>query len=108
MEYDAMRQILKTIDEKSESEKANSEVDEAEAPSGWNLIPENVLVKIFKLLPIKDILACSEVSQRWNFIAYDDLLWKTKFQNDFKIEKNIPRKPGEIIGQERVTQYLVT
>lgn len=95
MEYDAMKEILKVMDEKSESENANSGVDEAEASDGWNLIPENVLVKILKLLPVKDILACSEVSQRWNFIAYDDLLWKSKFQNDFKIEKKIPRKPGE-------------
>lgn len=95
MEYDAMKEILKVMDEKSESENANSGVDEAEACDGWNLIPENVLVKILKLLPVKDILACSEVSQRWNFIAYDDLLWKSKFQNDFKIEKKIPRKPGE-------------
>lgn len=95
MEYDAMKEILKVMDEKSESENANSEVGEAEVPPGWNLIPENVLIQVFKLLPVKDILACSEVSQRWNFIAYDDLLWKTKFKNDFKIEKKIPRKPGE-------------
>lgn len=93
MEYDAMKEILKVMDEKSESENANN--DETEAETGWDLIPENVLVKILKHLHVKDILACSEVSQRWNFIATDDLLWKTKFQNDFKIDKKIPRKPGE-------------
>lgn len=103
MEYDAMKEILKVMGEKSESENKDSE---SETEVGWNLIPENVLVKVLKHLPVKDILACSEVSQRWNYIATDDLLWKTKFQNDFKIDKKIPRKPGEIITKHSNLRYI--
>lgn len=87
MEYDDLNEILKVV-RKSESEAA--EISEP----GWSLLPENVLVRIFKYISIKDILACSECCKRWNFISNDSLLWKYKFQTDFKVDNSIPRKPG--------------
>lgn len=95
MEYEDLKQIIKVVKSESEFVKFDSESD-------WTLIPENVLVKILKYLNVKDILACSEVCQRWNFISNDSLLWKFKFQQDFKIEKNIPRKPGKILHKRQL------
>lgn len=86
MEYDDLTEIMKVIEQKSESENNDSE---------WSLAPENILVRIFKYLSVKDILTCSEVCKRWNFVSADSLLWKYKFTHDFKIDKSIPRKPGE-------------
>lgn len=84
MDYDDLSEIMKVID-REESESA-----------GWNNLPENILIKIFKYLTYKEIISCSGCCKRWNTIGIDcDLLWKFKLQNDFKIQKNIPRKPGE-------------
>lgn len=95
MDYDDLKEIIKVIDSSSKSE--SEIVDSEEMNSGWNLIPENVLVKILKHLSVKEILSCSECCQRWNFVSNDSLLWKYKFQQDFKVDKSIPRKPGKII-----------
>lgn len=93
MEYDDLKAILKVMD-KSESEKTNS--SNYYEGTEWSLIPENVLVRIFKYLCAPDILNCGLVCRRWNNLSYDSLLWKFKFQQDFKIQNNIPRKPGEV------------
>jgi F-box-like len=86
MEYDDLKQIIKTMD-KSESELRDDE-------EGWSLIPENILVRIFKQLSVKDILNSSETCKRWNFISNDSILWKYKFTQDFKVDKSTRRKPG--------------
>lgn len=86
MGYDDLTEIIKVMDQKSESENK------------WSLIPENVLIKILKYLSVKDILSCSECCKRWNFVAHDSLLWKEKFLFDYKIDKKIPRKPGNYIA----------
>jgi F-box-like len=92
MEYDDLKQVMKTIDEKVKSESENSDSDDSD---GWSLIPENVLVGVFKYLSIKDLLNSSASCKRWNFISQDTMLWKYKFQTDFKVRKNIARKPGK-------------
>lgn len=94
MEYDDLTEILKVMDRKRKSE--SDTVDAYDDPCGWELIPENVFVRILKYLSPRDILSCSECCKRWNFISNDSLLWRYKFQHDFKVDKNIPRKPGTI------------
>lgn len=96
MEYDDLKQILKVMDKNAKSE-SDEQFDTNFDICGWVSIPENVLVRIFKLIAVKDILSCSETCRRWNFISNDSQLWKFKTQNDFKINKKIPRKPGERI-----------
>lgn len=93
MEYDDMKEIIKWIDEtkKSESEPEDEDDDE----NKWKSIPENLLIQIFKHCKVKTIVDCSATCKRWNFIANDDMLWKLKFMQDFKIDKKIKRKPGE-------------
>lgn len=86
-----MKEIIKWMDgpRKSESEEINEVADM------WTLIPENILINIFKYSKVKDIINSSATCKRWNFIANDEMLWKFKFQQDFKIDKRIQRKPGE-------------
>lgn len=77
--------------------------DTDEVAEGWNLIPENVMIKILKHLSAKEILNCSGCCKRWNFIANDSILWKYKFQQDFKVDKSIKRKPGEPL---KISNYI--
>lgn len=93
MEYEDLKQIIKVV---ADLDKSESETPD-ETQAGWSVIPENVLVRIFKQLRARDILSCSEVCKRWNFISNDSLLWKHKFTSDFKVNKNIPRRPGRVI-----------
>lgn len=95
MEYEDLKEIIKVV-EKSESENSDSDqTDGDDDSSDWSLIPENILVRVLKYLSAREILSCSECCKRWNFISNDSLLWKYKFQQDFKIDKSIPRKPGK-------------
>jgi len=88
MEYDDMHQVLKKL----KSESRQSEIDS----SDWASLPENVLIKIFSLLSARDILNCSECCRRWHFVSRDTLLWRSKFREDFKVEKGIKLKPSEL------------
>lgn len=89
MEYEDLKEIMKVV-------KSESEVDEIDfVDSDWSLIPENVFVSILKYLSVKDIVHVMSACKRWNFIANDSLLWKYKFHHDFRIDKNIHRKPGK-------------
>lgn len=102
MEYDDMKEIVKWMDDTSKSE---SEIND-EVADMWKLIPENVLINIFKYSKVKDILSSSAACKRWNFIANDEMLWKWKFQQDFKIDKRIQRKPGEKENQQHILCFL--
>lgn len=98
MEYDDLAEIMKVVDQESESENKYG---------GWSLIPEDCLVRIFKYLSVKDIVSCSECCKRWNYIGSDSMLWKYKFQRDFKIDKSIPRKPGESLITSSLLQLVL-
>lgn len=95
MEYDDLKEMLKVVTKRRESESETIYDEDYD----WSLIPENVFVRILKTLGVKDILNCSECCKRWNFISNDSLLWKYKFQQDFRVEKNIARKPGKEISR---------
>jgi hypothetical protein len=85
MEYDDLQQIIKKM--KSESESADCDT--------WSFLPENVLTNIFRLLSARDILNCSECCKRWHFVSRDSLLWRSKFREDFKVDRAIRLKPSE-------------
>lgn len=64
--------------------------------SKWCLIPEPVLVDILKDLSAKTILNVGECCRRWNDISKANYLWKMIFQRDFRVDKQIELKPGEL------------
>lgn len=41
-----------------------------------NILPDELLLYIFKLLPLDDILACENVCERWKKLTRDVTLWK--------------------------------
>lgn len=91
---------------KVESPKSENESYE-EIESVWSCIPENVLLKVFGYSDVKEILSCGGCCKRWNSIANDELLWKQKFQNNFKIDKSIPKKPGKEIVQPLTVLFII-
>lgn len=88
MDYECVQEMLKDV--KSESE--NEETDEE---ASWKSLPEHILVKILKLLKPREILNCSEVCKRWYCISRDSQLWKAKFREDFKADKQVKLKPSK-------------
>lgn len=89
MSYDFMPKIPKIKRSESENEEEEEEVHL------WKNLPENILIKIFKLLTAREILNSSEVCKRWNCVSRDSLLWKAKFHQDFKADKQIKLKPSK-------------
>lgn len=61
---------------------------------GWWALPEPALLQIFSRLSVYDLLQASLCCRRWNAIANDDLLWRQKFQENFRASSSIPLKPG--------------
>ena len=55
--------------------------------NGWTILPDPLLVLIFKRLCVKDVLSCSEVCINWSLICQDNLLWKYLFKRDFVTRK---------------------
>lgn len=87
-----MKEIIKKL-------KSESEIDENSKNQfnyDYSLLPENVLIKIFKHLTSREILNASECCRRWQFVSRDSMLWKAKFREDFKVDKEIKIKPSKL------------
>ena len=54
----------------------------------WNVLPDPLLLMIFKRLVVKDVVSCSEVCGNWNAICNDQLLWKHLLVRDLEIKPN--------------------
>lgn len=48
--------------------------DEDEAPI--DILPDELLIEIFKLLPLDELLQCENVCRRWRKVARDAVLWR--------------------------------
>ena len=53
----------------------------------WGILQDPLLLKIFRELTVKDLLACSEVCFDWNRVSQDELLWRYLFERDFLYQK---------------------
>ncbi|XP_030377889.1 F-box/WD repeat-containing protein 5 [Scaptodrosophila lebanonensis] len=90
LEEDANADVDAIIDSGDESESANDDI----LAFGWWAIPEPVLLRIFSQLDVYDVLQASLCCRRWHTVANDDLLWRKKFQEQFRASPSIPLKPG--------------
>ncbi|XP_028654067.1 F-box/LRR-repeat protein 12-like isoform X1 [Erpetoichthys calabaricus] len=43
--------------------------------TGFNTVPENVIIEIFSFLPVRDLLRISRVCKKWRRLVYDKKLW---------------------------------
>ena len=76
--------------------------------SEWIILPDPLLVMIFKKLNLTEVLSCSQVCTNWNTICQDNLLWKHLFKRDFgkrkrkryKRNEEFKLKPGSFIWKE--------
>ncbi|XP_068151561.1 F-box/WD repeat-containing protein 5 [Drosophila tropicalis] len=78
----------------TESESSRSTASSNEYPYGWWALPEPALLKIFNYLGVNDLLQASSTCSRWNDVAHDDLLWRSKFHQQFRASPSIPLKPN--------------
>ncbi|BFF93438.1 F-box/WD repeat-containing protein 5 [Drosophila madeirensis] len=74
---------------------AAADAEEEYTPTdGWWALPEPALLLIFERLNVHDLLQASLCCRRWHSIANDDLLWRQKFQENFRASPSVPLKPG--------------
>ncbi|KAI8064539.1 exocyst complex component Sec10-like protein [Gongronella butleri] len=52
-------------------------------PTRVRVLPPNVLLSIFKQLPLATLATCARVSRRCKVLVYDDEIWDTKLQGMF-------------------------
>lgn len=52
--------------------------------SSWNSLPVELLVEIFRFMPLKDIANASQVCHWWKTVAEDPLIWRAAIAKDFK------------------------
>jgi len=73
---------------------SDNDSDISENDFGWWALPEPALLQIFSRLNAYDLLQAGLCCRRWNSISNDDLLWRQKFQENFRASPSIPLKPG--------------
>ncbi|XP_022229345.2 F-box/WD repeat-containing protein 5 [Drosophila obscura] len=73
---------------------ASADAEEYTPNNGWWALPEPALLMIFERLNVFQLLQASLCCRRWHSIANDDLLWRQKFQENFRASPSIPLKPG--------------
>lgn len=44
--------------------------------SGWNLLPDNLLLSLFSYLDAKSLVTVSEVCWHWAKVSKDNTLWR--------------------------------
>ncbi|KAH7980755.1 hypothetical protein HPB49_018975 [Dermacentor silvarum] len=60
----------------------------------WESLPYSLLLRVLSHLSANDICRCGCVCASWSLAADDELLWRRKFQQDWKIDRNIPVLEG--------------
>ncbi|KAH6947561.1 hypothetical protein HPB50_020020 [Hyalomma asiaticum] len=60
----------------------------------WESLPYPLLLRILSDLSVKDICRCGCVCVSWSLAADDELLWRRKFQRDWKVDRSIPTVEG--------------
>ena len=58
--------------------------------SVWVQAPDDILLKIFSFLPMKDLLNVTQCCQKWYRVANDDILWKSKVLAILPKQNNVP------------------
>ena len=60
-----------------------------------DLLPDNILLDIFKLLPIPSLIQAAYSCRNWYRVAMDNLLWKDLLYRRWRIPRSVPMKPGK-------------
>lgn len=60
----------------------------------WDSLPYPLLLRVLSHLSARDICRCGCVCSSWSLAADDELLWRRKFQEDWKVDPSIPLLEG--------------
>ena len=66
----------------------------------WENVPDTVLFQIMSYLPVRSLLNCSVACNRWNRLAFSDVLWRELLQRTWQIDRAVPMAPGAVSWQE--------
>lgn len=64
-------------------------------------LPDEIIMAIFRYLPLEDIITCENVCQRWKILARDATLWR-------RIVIVYSGKPGQTEVSERILEIIKT
>lgn len=60
----------------------------------WESLPYPLMLNILSHLSAEDICRCGCVCRSWSQAAFDDLLWRSKFQKDWHVDSSIASLGG--------------
>ncbi|CAN7990824.1 unnamed protein product [Ixodes pacificus] len=60
----------------------------------WASLPYPLLLRVFVHLPARDICRCGCVCGSWSEAAGDELLWRRKLRQDWKVDRSVPACDG--------------
>ncbi|XP_070811947.1 F-box/WD repeat-containing protein 5 isoform X1 [Pituophis catenifer annectens] len=58
------------------------------------MLPDSLLVEIFRLLPPSDVVAAGRVCRQWRRVARDEVLWKGLFYRHYGVARHVHRHPA--------------
>ncbi|KAG8141908.1 hypothetical protein E2320_006570 [Naja naja] len=58
------------------------------------MLPDSLLVEIFRHLPPAGVLAAGRVCRQWRRVARDEVLWKGLFYRHYGVARHVPRHPA--------------
>ncbi|XP_070614483.1 F-box/WD repeat-containing protein 5 [Erythrolamprus reginae] len=58
------------------------------------MLPDSLLVEIFRHLRAPDVLAAGRVCRQWRRVARDEVLWRRLFYRHFGVARHVPRHPA--------------
>lgn len=67
---------------------------EEEIPEVWDSLPYSLLLRVLSYLSARDICRVGCVCKSWSAAADDRLLWRDKFQQDWKVDRSISAPEG--------------
>ncbi|KAJ8917445.1 hypothetical protein NQ315_005492 [Exocentrus adspersus] len=66
----------------------------------WSFLPYPALIKTFKYLNYKELVAVSQVCKSWYQTSLNDLLWKELFLKNFLVDRSVPVLAGKSWHEE--------
>lgn len=69
-------------------------------------LPDDLLCKVMKYLPMESILACACVSRRWNYCARQPEVWEGAFNSNL-LRENPAHEPAAMVQLARTSYFSV-
>lgn len=86
-----------------------ADIDEITSIPFFDLeLPKEIAVKVFSLLSVRDLAACSSVNKQWKVISEDDLIWFNIYIRDVKSSNKRGSSDGfEVVDDRENWKWFV-